>query len=241
MKNPADTSLGGGRGEFPATTWGMVSRMRQPSRDGLEALCRRYWRPVYRYARVAWSKSNEDAKDLAQAFFAWLIEGAALSRYEPSRGGFRPYLKTILRRFVAHQEEALGRLKRGGASAVVSIDDDAPLAELVADAKSEDPERIFDRAWVTTVVGGAVERVRGRMRTAGRELPVAVFEAVDLAGDPKPTYDEVARRLGVKPGDVRNHLFAFREELRREIRSELAETTSSEEELEEEWNALFGA
>ncbi len=232
MKKPADTSLGGGRGEFPVTTWGMVSRMREARGDALETLCRRYWKPVYRYARVAWSKSNEDAKDLAQAFFAWLLEGGALSRYEPAKGGFRAYLKTLLRRFVSHQEEALGRLKRGGAATIVIIPDD------VADAG--DPDMIFDRAWKTTVVNTCIARVKERMLAARRQTPVSVFEGYDLA-DEKPTYDELAARLGIKAGDVRNHLFAFREELRQEIRAELAETTASEEELEEEWNALFGS
>ncbi len=232
MKNPADTSLGGGRGEFPATTWGMVSRMRGAKADGFEVLCRRYWKPVYRYARVAWSKSNEDAKDLAQAFFAWLLEGGALSRYEPDRGGFRPYLKTLLRRFVSHQEEAMGCLKRGGGVTISGVTDDVPAAE-------DDPERAFDRAWKSTVVNESIARVKARMLAAGRETPVKVFEGYDLVPE-KPTYDALAAALGIKAGDVRNHLFAFREELRREIRSELAETTAGEDELEEEWHALFG-
>lgn len=234
MKKPADTSLGGGRGEFPATTWGMISRVRDAKADGLETLCRRYWKPVYRYARVAWSKSNEDAKDLAQAFFAWLLEGDALRRYEPERGGFRPYLKTLLRRFVAHQEQALGRLKRGGGVTIAGAADELPIAE-----RAEEPETVFDRAWKTTVVNESVARVKKRMLDAGRETPVKAFEGYDLA-DEKPTYEELGGRLGIKAGDVRNHLFAFREELRKEIRAELAETTASEEELEEEWNVLFG-
>ncbi len=89
--NPGDTSLGGPHRGFPATTWGMVRQLADSSgsqrREGLEALCRRYWKPVYRYLRIGFAKSNDDAKDLTQAFFAWLLEGDVLERYRPDRAG----------------------------------------------------------------------------------------------------------------------------------------------------------
>jgi hypothetical protein len=39
--------------------------------DRLAAL---YWKPAYKYFRIKWRASNEDAKDLTQAFFARAIE-----------------------------------------------------------------------------------------------------------------------------------------------------------------------
>src|SRR5436309_796860 len=100
----ADTSLGGPREDFPKTIGDMVARARDPSAEvrrlGFEELGRQYWKPIYRYARVAWAKSNEDAKDLTQAFFLWLMEGDALDRYLPGRGSFRSFLKALLRHFL---------------------------------------------------------------------------------------------------------------------------------------------
>src|SRR5688572_22453356 len=101
-----DTSLGGADARFPETA-------SQVGTDP-EALARAYWKPVYAYVRLAWAKSNEDAKDLTQAFFLWLLEERALDGYDPARGGFRPFLKVLLRRFVGHQDRALGALRRGG-------------------------------------------------------------------------------------------------------------------------------
>src|SRR5262245_49166512 len=94
-----DTSLGGIVAAFPQTTWGFVARFAGPPEvvsDGVGILAGRYWKPVYRFIRSAWAKGNEDAKDLTQAFFVWLIEGDALRRYRPGRGSFRSYLKALL-------------------------------------------------------------------------------------------------------------------------------------------------
>src|SRR5215813_14423386 len=116
--NFSDTSLGGTQKDFAKTAWGVIQRARDSSpqvrQDGLNDLCRRYWKPVYHFLRVGYSKNNEDAKDLTQAFFLWLSEGEALRRYEPERASFRTYLKTLLRHFVLNQQEAMSRLKRGG-------------------------------------------------------------------------------------------------------------------------------
>jgi len=242
-----ETSLGGPSHNFPPTTWGLVSRFQSSSgpdyRRGLDELCRRYWKPVYGYFRIAWSKPNEDAKDLTQAFFLWLLEGDALSKYEPARGGFRKYLKTLLRWFLSHQHEALQAQKRGGGRRVVPLDDDAEaLAAVVPDASGEDPQKAFDREWVNTVVDLAVERVRKRLTAEGRDVQFRVFEAYNTPeGTERPTYAEIAGRLGLKESDVRYHLSVARQAVREEIRRELAELTADPAELEEEWNELLGA
>ena len=33
-----------------------------------------YWKPLYKYLRVAWTRSPEDAEDLTQGFFARAFE-----------------------------------------------------------------------------------------------------------------------------------------------------------------------
>ena len=86
----SDTSIGGAAGAFPNTTWGLVSRFGADAtrhrRDSFETLCRRYWKPVYRTLRITRAKSNDDAKDITQAFFLWLTEGETLRRYDPGLG-----------------------------------------------------------------------------------------------------------------------------------------------------------
>ncbi|MBI2900071.1 MAG: sigma-70 family RNA polymerase sigma factor [Planctomycetes bacterium] len=245
-KRHRDTSQGGPNDQFPETTWSMISRLRKSHADlrrpGLEKLSRRYWKPVYQYVRCAWAKSNEDAKDLTQTFFVWLLEGGeVLKKYEPERGGFRHYLKGLLRNFMADQRKALGRIKRGGGVRVFPLDDDLmALKELVPDSKASDPDRVFDAAWKKQILDAALARVREDFKEGDRAVQFRVFEEYDLSSpDARPTYADVAAKLGIKESDVRNHLFAVREKLRAEIRAELAETVTDSRELQDEWNALF--
>ena len=232
--NPADTSLGGDARRFPSTV-GDTGRFRNPDRpeyrQALEELCRRYWKPVYSYIRLSWAQSNDDAKDLTQAFFAWILEGEPLQSYRPERGGFRPFLKTLLSRFVGHQQEAAARLKRGGGTTLIRLDD-APNLDA---ARTTPPADAFDRQWLTELMKGAVDRVRARLRP---DL-FRVFEAHDLCDEP-PTYAELAARFDLRESQVRDTLGTVRRDVRREIRRELERLTPDAAELEEEWQALFG-
>jgi RNA polymerase sigma factor (sigma-70 family) len=212
---PGDTTLGGPRRGFPVTTWEGILRLRK--REELAELCRRYWKPIYHHIRVAWRKSNEDAKDLTQAFFLWTLEGDALSKYEPGRGGFRAYVKLLLRHFLVNHEEALSRLKRGGAATFVPIHEEVVPTD-------DDPDKALDRAWLATVLQRAIDRTRERFRD--REAWFRAFEEYEITGG--QTYAQIAAKLGMKESDVRNRLFAVREELRRQILEELAETVEGD-------------
>src|SRR6185503_7482734 len=243
--NSGDTSLGGAQKELSKTVAGIVRRACDPSQEvrqeGLNDLCRRYWKPVYHHLRVGWARSNDNAKDLTQAFFLWLVEDGALSRYDPQRASFRTFLKSLLRHFVQNQDEALGRLKRGGGVQVLTLGDPAsPLAGVLEDPHSTDPDDAFHKAWRSSLIARAVDRVRERLLAEGKELKYRVFEAYDLTtqGEP-PTYASLAERFGLHVTEVQHYLADTREMVRSEIRTELAETVSGQDELEEEWNAFF--
>ncbi len=238
------TSVGGA--DFPVTSWGLILGVQRDGtgdrRQAMEGLCRRYWKPVCHYVRRAWCRSRDDAKDLTQAFFLWLLEGDAMTRYAPEKGGFRPYLKMVLRGFAADQRDAMTALKRGGGRAALTLDDgDAPLKDFVADDAAAPPEDALDWAWRKEILERAVDRARRWFADAGRAVQFRAFEEYDLAGGERPTYAAVAGRLGLRETMVRNYLFEVRERIRAEIRAELAQTVGDLQQLEDEWNALFGA
>jgi RNA polymerase sigma-70 factor (ECF subfamily) len=241
-----DTTIGEPSGRFPSTAQDILAGLRAPDgpqfRAALSTLCQRYWKPVYIYVRTAWTKSNEDAKDLTQAYFLWLLGSDCLEKFDPCRGTFRGYLKGTLRSFVGHQEEALRALKRGGGAHVLSLEGSPPaLEEVIADPRSVDPEKNFESLWVVEVVRRSVDRIRERYFAQGKGNAFRVYEEYVLApSNPRPTYQELAHRYGLKEREVESCLETLRLEVRREIRAELAELTSHEESLEEEWNGLFG-
>jgi RNA polymerase sigma factor (sigma-70 family) len=228
-----DTSLGGAAGAFPETRSEFVSRLQ--SRAGQEDFCRRYWKPAYFYLRKAWGRSNEDAKDLTQAFLVWLLEEDVLKGYDPAKAGFRTYLKSLLKHFMLDEQKAAQRLKRGGGVRVVDVDGD------LVDPGGSTPEEAFDAAWRRTLMFRAIDRVRARYQ-GPRSSWFRLFEEVDLGVvSPRPTYRELADRFGIKETDVHNHLFAVREDVRTEIRAELANVTAGAAELEEEWHGFMAS
>src|SRR5688572_22551292 len=194
-----DTSLGGAGRNFPETVSVVLNRIRSSApedrRAAFEDLCRRYWKPAYSYLPMVRGKANEDAKDLAQAFFIWLFEDDPLARFDPRLGRFRPFLKRLLRHFVLHHDKTAARLKRGGAVTFVPLEAvDVPIVGRTP----EDPDGAFDAAWRAEIVERAVDAVRERLLAAGNQAKVRVFDEYDcVAPEARPSYDELGKRVGL--------------------------------------------
>ena len=73
-----DSHIGASGDKFPVTRRSAViaagSSDRAERQRALEILVAAYWKPVYKYIRIKWNKSDEDAQDLTQGFFAKAIE-----------------------------------------------------------------------------------------------------------------------------------------------------------------------
>lgn len=238
------TSLGGGDLAFPQTLWSQVLAAGDPGqarhREAIEALAARYWKPIYAFIRFRWAKDNEEAKDLTQAFVASLIERGSLADVGPEKGRFRSFLKAALGNFLRNARRDELRLKRGSGAARVPLDEVEGIAAAGPDPAAS-AEEAFDRAWRSEVIGRAIEDLRTTLEREARPTRWLVFEAIVLAdGDARPTYDEVAARLRIKPTDVTNHLHAARMTLRELLRSALLESLSDPSSLPDEWKSVLG-
>jgi RNA polymerase sigma factor (sigma-70 family) len=229
----ADTEIGGTAGAFPDTHTSTVRgagsadlARRQLSHS---VIVSSYWKPVYRYIRIRFGKSNEDAKDLTQSFFALAIDKNFLAGYEPERGSFRTYLRTCLDRFLANQHKYEGRLKRGGL--LVPIPDDLASERGMEDA--------FQREWARELFARAVEELRQRLRALGKGIYFEVFERYDLA-DERPTYRELGLALNISSLNVTNYLAGARREFRSVLQDLLREITVDERDMRREMLALMG-
>ena len=88
-----DTAIGGVVDRFPETRHSLLEAAGAGGRiaaDALEAIAAVYWKPVYKFVRYKFRKSNEDAKDLTQAFFASALERNFFERFDPARRLVRP-------------------------------------------------------------------------------------------------------------------------------------------------------
>src|SRR5512142_1778372 len=115
-----------GDGRFPQTRWSALLAARsgdsQERTRALDALLAAYWKPVFKYIRLRWNRSFEDAQDLTQGFFAGLLERDLLSKYDPARARLRTFLRLAADSFVINQEKAATRQKRGGGALHASLD-----------------------------------------------------------------------------------------------------------------------
>jgi RNA polymerase sigma-70 factor (ECF subfamily) len=91
---------------FATTHWSVILSARDESgagaREALEALCRRYWVPLYVYVRKRGYKP-QDAQDLTQAFFVHLFSKDFLQRISRQKGRFRSFLLACLNNFLTDQ------------------------------------------------------------------------------------------------------------------------------------------
>ncbi len=233
---------------FPATRHSIVAAMRGPRPDdrraAFDTLVTAYWKPVFKYVRLKWHASAEDAADLTQGFFLRAYEKDFFTSFDPSKARFRTYLRTCLDGFVANARKADARLKRGGAVRLIPIDFAEAERELQQQAFNlvDDFDAYFRREWLRSLFASAAGRLEEACAARGRRDRFAVFEQYDLAPDDRdrPTYADLARRLGLSPTDVTNELAAARREFRRLVLEALREQCASDEEFEAETRALSG-
>jgi RNA polymerase sigma factor (sigma-70 family) len=237
--------------QFPVTRWSVIDAVKSedPAEQtrALDTLFAAYWKPVYKYVRLRWNRSEEDAQDLTQGFFAEMLERDLLAKYAPAISRLRTYLRLCVDSFVMNQEKAERRQKRGGNATHVALDFQAAEGELAGatiDPASipspESLEEFFEKEWVRSLFALAVEDLRKFCVERERERKFRLFEEYDLSGDPDISYEKLAAEYAIPVTDVTNALSWARREFRRIALERLREICGSEEEFHREARAVFG-
>lgn len=238
-----------GNDRFPVTRLSAIvaaSSANQEERSrAFEALVSAYWMPVYKYIRIKWNKPGEDARDLTQGFFAEAIEKNFFARFDPSKAKFRTFLRTCLDGFVANENKAAGRIKRGGEATILSLDFDGAEEQLriAAPPAAGAIDEYFEKEWARSVFSLSLESFRAQMLDAGKETHLRLFERYVLDADdasPKTSYKALAAALDLSTTDVTNYLALARREFRRIVLEKLRELTATDEEYRREARALLG-
>ena len=233
---------------FPATRLSVVQRTRsgdeETRRIALSAIIEAYWKPVYKYLRVKWSLTPDEASDLTQEFFTTALEKDVVEKYDPAKARFRTYLRMCVDGLASNVRKAERRLKRGGGVTLVPLDFETAEGEMATHepAAAADVDELFYREWVRALLERSVADLKRAAHDAGRPVMFEVFARYDLLDDrdARPTYTEIARDLGLTAATVTNHLAAIRRQFRAIVLERLRELTSSEEEFEAEAARLLG-
>jgi RNA polymerase sigma factor (sigma-70 family) len=247
-----ESEFSGGRNDrFPLTRWSVIAGVRSDNtadrKRALDTLCEAYWRPVYKYVRLRWSRSASDAQDLTQGFFAELLERELLNRFDASKSRLRTYLRVCVDSFVMNEEKAASRQKRGGAVQHLALDFAGAEEEFAgttidaaAIASPESLDELFEKEWVRSHFTLAVEDLRELCVQQNRDRAFQLFETYDLEGDENISYAQLAQQFGIAVTEVTNSLAWARREFRRIALERLREICASENEFQREARAAFG-
>ncbi|MBI4245168.1 MAG: sigma-70 family RNA polymerase sigma factor [Planctomycetes bacterium] len=238
-----DTLIGGSSYGFPKTVWSAVLNAKDRTSEEYSAniglLISLYWKPVYRYIRFAWKKSNEDAKDLAQEFFLMFFEKDFLSSVSPEKGRFRTFIKVSLKNFLINMEKRRKALKRSGGGSVVDIEKVDNLAS-VDDALSA-PQDQFDKEWAKIILTRAITILRKQLIDEDKEIYYKLFEHYYLnhTNPDSNTYRQVAESVGLSEFDAKNYLLYARKLMKKIIEKEIGAYALTNDEVEEEIKFLL--
>jgi RNA polymerase sigma-70 factor (ECF subfamily) len=206
----------------------------------LNELCTAYWYPLYAYVRSR-GPAAEEASDLTQAFFTRLLEKGVVGDADPQRGKFRSFLLTSLQNFLANDKDRAQTLKRGGGNTTLSLDfEDAQQRYEVEPGHQETPERQFLRTWALEVVDRCMQRLQAENLARGRGATFQRLESF-VSGQAPPSYQEVARDLGLTENAAKVAVHRLRQRLRAILRQEVAETLPEGSSVDEEIRELFAA
>ena len=207
----------------------------------LEQLCRAYWYPLYAFARRS-GHNPADAEDLTQSFFARLLEKDYLKSAAADKGRFRTFLLVAFKRFAANEWDRQHRLKRGGFTPIISIDQAS--AELrFADELSHQlrPDLLFDRHWALTLLERTMKQLQAEYVASGRAQLFEHLQSCLVRDHSALPYAAIAQRLKLTEAAVKMAVHRLRNRYRDILRAEIAQTVATPDQIEEEIRHLFAA
>ena len=243
---------GNGRSDFfPETHWSVVVAAGESQAEpeiaqaALGELCQTYWAPLYSFVR-SHGYTVEDAQDLTQSFFAYLIEHKIYARAVRDKGKFRSFLLASLKNFLGHAYDREQTLKRGGSLDFLPLDDArAEAAESLfqthfVSGEPSGEDRVFERSWAEALVGVGLERLAAEQRAEGKDK---LFKQLRIfltsSAKPLPTYDDLAVRLGLPTSTLRSHVTRLRARYRELLRAEVRRTVDTDADVDGELHWLF--
>jgi RNA polymerase sigma factor (sigma-70 family) len=232
---------------FNTTRWSAVLIAAQSqlpgSQTALTELCQLYWYPLYAFARRR-GHGPPDAQDLTQGFFLHLLEHRALKQVQPVKGKFRSFLLASFQNFILDEVNRARRLKRGGNREFVFLDaEDAESRYRLEPADRLTAEKIYDARWAMALLGHAVDRLRQEYAARDEMSRFDVLHGFIGVGEgkPPPSYEEVAKSLGVSVGAAKTLIHRFRKQYTSILREEISRTVADPADIEQEIHALCEA
>lgn len=227
---------------FPATRWTVILAAQGKGAEAklaLNDLCGLYWQPVYAFVRRKGNPPAE-AEDLTQGFFAEILSRGSLDGVAEEKGRLRTFLLKAVTRHMIHEYEKGSAVKRGGGQVVLSLDFECAEGNYHIDpGHSVTPELEFERQWTLQLLDIALAEVRSDAESNGKSTLFDDLKGLISLDTALAPYDEIATRHGLTEGAVKAAAHRLRQGFRAALRRAIAQTVSTEEEIDDEIRHLF--
>jgi DNA-directed RNA polymerase specialized sigma24 family protein len=227
---------------FATTRWTIVLRAAQEdSPEALAALtevCRGYWYPLYAYVRRQ-GFDPHTAQDLTQEFFAKLIEKNYLAGADRQRGRFRWFLITAFKCFLANEFDRVRAKKRGGGERPLSLDQmtaEERYAHEPVDTMNAD--LIYDRRWALDLLARARTRLKEEYEQGDKGRRFELLSQFLPGEQPSANQATLGEQLGLSENAVKQEVHRMRKRMGELIRSEVEQTVSHPNDVEDELRHL---
>ncbi len=147
---------------------------------------------------------------------------------------------TVFKHFLANEWNKARAQKRGGGQSPVSLDlASAESRFSLEPADDLTPEKLYAKQWAETLVEHVLDVLRDEFVRGGRE---ETFDRLNsyLGGQSRSdSYAAVAAQLEMSEGAVRVAVHRMRQRYRELLRSEIAQTVSTQSDVDDEIRSLF--
>jgi RNA polymerase sigma-70 factor (ECF subfamily) len=240
MSRDDQTEMGGGQVRFLTTHWSFIEAAVRDEKDEdrilIGSLLKQYWKPVYCYLRRH-RYSNEEAKDLTQAFFHEVVLGRSLfERADKSQGRFRSFLLVALKRYIEASRDKEFAQKRIPKNKLVPLQM-ANESGLSAACTELTPEDSYNYAWVSSLLELVLEHVKSECYEDGKMCHWHLFcervlNPITEKADP-PAMDELCYKYRIKDRTTAsNMIVTVKRRFRAALRSHLRNLVSSDGEVD---------
>ena len=229
--------------DFATTRWSLVNNAgnsESPRHEiALNELCRRYWFPLYVYARHR-GNAEPDAEDLVQGFFAsQFLQTTFLQDLNSNKGRFRALLLACFKNYSRNEWRRGCCLKRGRGIDHIALDfataDKKNQSQLMT---VETPERAYDQAWVVTLLKHVLSQLEQEMQAEGKGELFEVLKPCLTHDKDDFSHRAAAEQLKMSEGTTRKAAERLRRRYGELIREEIRKTCGPEGVEQERWSLL---
>lgn len=228
---------------FATTHWSVVlaagDKADSQCAAALQTLCQTYWYPLYAYVRHRGTRA-QDAEDLIQAFFVFLLEKDRLGSLVQDRGKFRSFLLTALKHFRTDQWKRATTAKRGGGRKVFSLDmTDAEGRFLHEPVDTTTPEKLFEVNWAVILLNTVFEKLQSEQKAQDKGEQFETLKFCLTGQRSAIPYAQLAEQMSASESSLKVMVHRLRKRYRDLLQQEIAHTVADAEAVDEELRYLF--